>query len=267
IVGLDPKFTQERQPELWERYVKVSRGQLPSSVEVTLTDDDGNQVRKRIRVELEDIREHFGARFVVTDRDHKSLARKLANANDFAELIYPPAPYKVCYNDPYLIFRVLDPGERVAETAVVDDNDDNVLYLSSLDPETVQQGWGELMLDRTVEGGPIRIGSTIYQRGLGTHTPLTLEYAIPEGYDAFEADVGIDHDADGNGSAIVSVDLDGREVFKSSVVTGTSDAIVLQIPLDGAKRLTLRADPTGDGDKYDHVDWASARFVRAADGD
>lgn len=267
IVGLDPKFTQERQPELWERYVKVSRGQIPSSVEVTLTDDDGKEVRKRIRVELEDIREHFGARFVVTDRDHKSLARKLANADHFAELIYPPAPYKVCHNDPYLIFRVLEPGEHLADTASVDDEDDNVLYLSSLDPETVQQGWGELMLDRTVEGGPIRIGSSIYQRGLGTHTPLTLEYAIPEGYDAFEAYVGIDHDADGKGSAIVSVDLDGREVFKSPVVTGISDAIVLQIPLDGAKRLTLRADPTGDGDKYDHVDWASARFVRAADDD
>ncbi|MCH7721071.1 MAG: NPCBM/NEW2 domain-containing protein, partial [Planctomycetes bacterium] len=267
IVGLDPKFTQEREPELWERYVKVSRGQLPSSVEVTLTDDEGKPVRKRIRVELEDIREHFRARFVVTDRDHKSLARKLANADNFAELIYPAAPYKVCHNDPYLIFRVLDPGERVADTASVDDEDDNVLYLSSLDPETVQQGWGELMLDRTVEGGPIRIGSSIYQRGLGTHTPLTLEYAIPEGYDAFEAYVGIDHDTDGNGSAIISVDLDGREVFKSPVVTGISDAIVLQIPLDGAKRLTLRADPTGDGDKYDHVDWASARFVRAKNGD
>ena len=267
IVGLDPKFTQERRPELWERYVKISRGQLPSSVEVKLTNDEGKQTRKRIRVELEDIREHFGARFVVTDRDHKSLARKLANADDFAKLIYPAATYKVCHNDPYLIFRILEPNERIAKKATLDDRDDNVVYLSSLDPESVQQGWGELMLDRTVEGGPIRIGSSIYQRGLGTHTPLTLEYAIPEGYDAFEAYVGIDYDADGNGSAIIAVDLDGREVFKSAIITGISDALVLQIPLDGAKRLTLRADPTGDGDKYDHVDWASARFVRAADGD
>ena len=63
---------------------------------------------KTIHVTLEDIREEFGARFVITDADHKKLATKLAAAPDFAELIYPSKVYADSRDAPYLIFQIRD---------------------------------------------------------------------------------------------------------------------------------------------------------------
>ncbi|MEK6676102.1 MAG: hypothetical protein AABZ47_10670, partial [Planctomycetota bacterium] len=89
IVGLDPKFTHERQPELWEKYVKISRGQVPADIKVKHRGESGGAQEATVHVRLEDIRDEFGAKFVITDTDHRALADKLAAATHFAELIYP----------------------------------------------------------------------------------------------------------------------------------------------------------------------------------
>ncbi len=105
IVGLDPKFTQGRRPDLWARYVKISRGQVPATVDVTMPDG----TEEKIRVALEDIRDHFQADFVITDGDHKSLAARLASRDDLTELIYPAAKdYREARDAPYLIFKMRD---------------------------------------------------------------------------------------------------------------------------------------------------------------
>ncbi len=126
----------------------------------------------------------------------------------------------------------------------------------------MEQGWGDFVADVSVGGGAIHVGDRRYARGLGTHTPSKLLYAIPQGYDAFRVTVGINRSTEGQGSTIISVSLDDEVVFTSSVLTGTSEPAVVHIPLSGAKRLLLEAHPTGDGKRHDHVDWADARFVR-----
>lgn len=109
IVGLDPKFTQWRDPELWARYVKISRGETRDpDVTVAVKNESGAYVNKDIHVRLEDIRDLFGCRFVVTDRDHQGLSRLLSERPDLAELIYPPTEYKQAKDAPYLLFRILD---------------------------------------------------------------------------------------------------------------------------------------------------------------
>ena len=102
IVGLDPKFTHQRRPDLWARYVKISRGQAPATVDVTMPDG----ADEKIHVTLDDIRDQFQAKFVITDSDHKALAARLASRDDLAELIYPAANYRETRNAPYLIFKV-----------------------------------------------------------------------------------------------------------------------------------------------------------------
>jgi len=106
IVGLDPKFTHARDPELWERYVKISRGQTPADLTVESQSKTGPPEHKRIHVELSDIRDHFGAKWVVTDRDHAALAKQLAVAGNFAELVYPAPRYEDAKDRPYLVFRI-----------------------------------------------------------------------------------------------------------------------------------------------------------------
>jgi len=107
IVGMDPKFTHARRPDLWERYVKITRGQIPLDVQVETRGEDDSGIKQTLHVSLEDIRDHFGARYVVTDRDHKSLAGKLAAATDFAELVHPSTSYAESRDAPYLVFRIL----------------------------------------------------------------------------------------------------------------------------------------------------------------
>ena len=112
-----------------------------------------------------------------------------------------------------------------------------------------------------VGGGAIKLGNKIYAKGLGTHTPSRLVYDIPDGYSYFEATVGVDAGTDGNGSVVASVELDGENRFTSGVITGVSDPVPIRIPLQGATTITLRAEPTEDGKRFDHIDWAEARLT------
>ena len=106
IVGLDPKFTHARRPDLWKRYVKISRGQVPADESVEIIDEAGSTFTESLHIALTDIRDYFGARYVITDQDHKNLARKLANAREFAELVYPSNSYTESRDAPYLVFRI-----------------------------------------------------------------------------------------------------------------------------------------------------------------
>jgi hypothetical protein len=106
IVGLDPKFTQFRRPRLWERYVRITRGQTPAYLGVKVRDKAGEEQTEKIHIKLDDIRGHFGARFVITDRDHKPFAAKLVGRPDLAELLYPSDSYEDARDGPYLIFRI-----------------------------------------------------------------------------------------------------------------------------------------------------------------
>jgi hypothetical protein len=262
IVGLDPKFTHERRPDLWERFVRITRAQIPTTSVYQRTGQGGAERRESIDVRLEDIREHFNARYVVTDREHRSLAAKLARAPEFAELIYPCRNYADCQHAPYLLFRVRAPAESVHRDLSPDEH--GRLYLSRLDPVTVEQGWGALHFDRSVEGRTLRMRDRTYARGLGTHAPSRLLFEIPPGLDEFAATVGIDDETAGAGTAVARVRLDGVEVYRSGLLTGLSEPETVRVPLKGARQLELLADDGGDGQRYDHVNWADARFARPA---
>ncbi len=139
---------------------------------------------------------------------------------------------------------------------------DGALLLSRIRAESSSQGWGTLQNDRSVLGGVLQLGDTVYLRGLGTHASSTVEYDIPEGYSEFFAIVGIDAGSRGGGSVVAKVLLDGEQVFESATLTGESEPVEVRVPLGAARRITLIADETADGEKADHVDWALARFER-----
>lgn len=138
-----------------------------------------------------------------------------------------------------------------------------VTWLSDLTPIQATQGWKELQRNRSVGGGPIHLGETYYVFGLGTHAPSRLTYAIPPHTAQFEAIVGINRATGGKGSILAAVDVDGKEVFTSPSLTGESDPVPVRVDVRGAKLVTLRVEPTADGQRADHADWADARFIAA----
>jgi Gpi18-like mannosyltransferase len=138
------------------------------------------------------------------------------------------------------------------------------VYLSDRIAVSARQGWKTLARDRSVAGGFIQLGETIYLRGLGTHAPARIVYDIPEGFAAFEAIAGIDASADQKGSVRIIVELDGRKVLETPELTGATPPLPIAVLLHDARKLTLICDPTRDGQKSDHVSFALARLTRAA---
>lgn len=263
VVGLDPKFTQERRPDLWARYVRITRGETPARASVLTPTGDGRPTEQSIDINLADIREHFNARWVIVDRDHRRFALKLLDAPDVAQLVYPERDFAACSSAPYWVFRVRPAGEAPIEEAAQPDAAGNLL-LSRLRPTSHSQGFGDLRSDATVDGRTMQMRGLSYGRGVGMHAPSISVYAIPDGYDVFEALVGVDDETEGEGSFVASVHLDGRKAFETPVLTGRSPPATIRLPLGGARQLMLRTDPTADGQRFDHVNWADARLVRAA---
>ena len=107
VVGLDPKFSHARDPVLWERYVKITQSKrFPVTGTVKVPDESGKPRTRTIEVRLEDIRDHFGASFVVTDPDHTRLAMHLERAPHFAERVYPPEARERNRWPPFTVYRV-----------------------------------------------------------------------------------------------------------------------------------------------------------------
>ncbi len=110
VAGLDPMFSYERDPELWERYKLLTRGQAPLTTNVKLPrrDEQGRveMLEQKITVPLEDIRDRYHARFIVVDSDHQPFAHKLNAARGFVRRIYPPDSDRA-KKPPYSVYEVL----------------------------------------------------------------------------------------------------------------------------------------------------------------
>lgn len=129
----------------------------------------------------------------------------------------------------------------------------------------VRQDYNCLRLGRSVMGTPLKLGEKTYQHGLGTHANSEIEVLLPADAAKFEALCGIDNNYDTRttrGSAAFSIDIDGKEAFRSSVLKGSDQptSVNLAIPA-GARKLSLKVDASPDGLAFDQSDWADARLT------
>ncbi len=134
------------------------------------------------------------------------------------------------------------------------------IYLDMLDPTHVEQGWGMLQRRQSVWEKPIRLGGRIFRRGLGTHAPARLVYALDGKWRRFEAIAG----ADQNNAPTITLEVlvDGRSVWKSGLMTAETPPAEISLDVTGAHTLELIAGDGGNGISGDHVSWADARLLR-----
>ncbi len=140
-----------------------------------------------------------------------------------------------------------------------------VVWLDSLDVDTMTQDFGEPHPNASVDGHPLTLGAKVYPHGVGTHANSV--YRIPLGGRAerFEATVGVDDETQGRGSVKFSVLVDGKVAAQTSVLRGGDAPQRLSVPLVGAKSLTLLVNETNGSLGFDHADWADAA-ITLADG-
>jgi alpha-galactosidase len=139
-------------------------------------------------------------------------------------------------------------------------------YLSDLRWTYATNGFGPVELDTTngetgaLDGAPIRLRGGAYDKGLGVHGPGLLRYRLGRACSRFVADVGIDDDQEGRGSAQFEVWADGERLFESGVMTGGTPARAVNVDVTGRRELRLFIGIGGDTNAFDHGVWAGARL-------
>lgn len=171
------------------------------------------------------------------------------------------------------------PTSRLEEVVV---QNGAFVYLSDLAPQAVQQrfppdfvyeaevwGWKR---DRSVTGGPLRLGGRTFDKGLGVHSFCELTFALPgRAYREFRATIGLD-DATrylgepGFGAVLFKVLVDGKpcKEHPNGIVQKKGQAPTeLAIDVTGAASITLVADFDATSlHILGRADWADAHVVK-----
>jgi alpha-galactosidase len=133
--------------------------------------------------------------------------------------------------------------------------------------ELRRQDYNSLGFGQSCMETPIMLGRRKFKHGLGTHANSEIVLHLPPDAKEFRAFAGIDNNFDTEGlrgSVQFSVELAGKEVFRSPTLRGTNAAAPVSISLPaGTRELTLKVDATPDGPGYDQADWADACIVTA----
>jgi len=159
--------------------------------------------------------------------------------------------------------------------ARVDFSQGKVVYLSDLEPESVE--WTpffgsdarlEAMSrffgpreDQGLRSGPLELEGKQYQKGLALHSRTSIVYRLPGDFRRFKAIVGIDDRVRPRGTARLLIHGDQR-VLLETTIAGTNPPMSIDLDLTGVRRLGILVDFGDDLDVADHVDLCEARVVK-----
>lgn len=144
---------------------------------------------------------------------------------------------------------------------------ERVTCLSDLEPQHIETRPylalpSPLVRDRNVRGGDLRVRGVEHARGLGMSSGASVTYRLDDRFRQFRATVGIDDQADGGGSVIFAIDVDGRRAWTSPVLTGRSEPCdVGPLDVSGADEVTLSVDFAEHGNIRDIANWCHPLLI------
>jgi hypothetical protein len=95
-------------------------------------------------------------------------------------------------------------------------------------------------------------------KGIGTHAPSDIRYALDGAYTRLRATVQA---AEAGGTVVFRVLADGRCLFESAVLRGPYDTAEVDVDLTGVSELRLIVDNAGDGINADMANWLNAELL------
>ncbi len=117
-----------------------------------------------------------------------------------------------------------------------------------------------LRRDRNLEGGPIRIHGTYFEKGFVFLPERSLTFPVPRGFRLFRAVLGIEDSGGGRGAAVFRIRAGGKVVFEETIRAGRDPRDVV-LDLGKARTLTLQADFGPELDLGDHCVFARPRLL------
>ncbi len=139
-------------------------------------------------------------------------------------------------------------------------------WASDLEWLSQANGYGPAERDRSngesgaADGHPLTLAGKTYGKGIGTHADSDLEFFTGGRCTSFTADAGIDDEIADYGQVAFSVEGDGKVLWTSPKLTGTSAPVAVDVPLGGVRHVRLKVTDTDGKKSGDHGDWAWARF-------
>jgi alpha-galactosidase len=136
------------------------------------------------------------------------------------------------------------------------------VWLDDLNLQEATQGWGDPHKNQSVGGHALTIDGKTFERGFGTHAESELRLQLDGDAKSFSAKVGVDDEVDKNPAASVEFEVigDGKTLWHSGVMKAGDAARDCQVDLTGVKLAILKVSDAGNGNSYDHADWADASF-------
>jgi hypothetical protein len=137
---------------------------------------------------------------------------------------------------------------------------------------TAENGWGPAERDTANgesaagDGTPITLEGVVYERGVGAHAFSRIELYTGGRCDRFTAQVGVDDSRGRNGSITFEVHAGDQKVYDSGLMTGTSPTKPVDVPVTGARYVSLVVTDGGNGKNADHGNWAEAKLHCGAGG-
>lgn len=136
-----------------------------------------------------------------------------------------------------------------------------IVWLDELDLSAATQGYGVPAKNKSIDGKPLTIAGKTFERGFGTHSVSSLLIQLDGKAIMFTAQVGIDDEVAGHEPAVEFIVFgDGKKLWSSGVMHLGDTAIPCSVSLTGVKKLELAVNDGGNGNYYDHADWADAKF-------
>ncbi|MGA2625167.1 MAG: NPCBM/NEW2 domain-containing protein [Bacteroidota bacterium] len=135
------------------------------------------------------------------------------------------------------------------------------LWLDEFDLSSMESGWGTPHAKKSVEGNRLSIHGQTFERGVGTHAISTFLINLDGKGKRFSASVGVDDEIKEDKASIDFYVLGDKKVLWESGVMKRGEAPKkLDVDISGVKQLGLLAGDAGDGNGWDHADWADAKI-------
>jgi hypothetical protein len=134
-------------------------------------------------------------------------------------------------------------------------------YLGEADDSPAARGFFRPSVDRSLDGGALRLGGREYAKGLALHSRTELSYRLPEKYRMFTATAGIDDRVRPAGNVRLVIMGDERTLFDDTL-SGEDAPRALELDVSGASRLKLIVDFGDDMDVGDAMDLCEARLSK-----
>ena len=138
------------------------------------------------------------------------------------------------------------------------------VYLSDINPDYYSVGYYDLCFNEDYNKNPISLNvegnEQAFEKGLFAHAHSTIVYDNLDKYNPqkFSTYIGINQTARNNGATKIEflIYFDQELVYRSNELTSNSEAICVELEMNGVNRITLVIDDLG-GNGSDHGVWAS----------